>query len=91
MELEYTDHEYLVECTEGCGEISDWLQSRFLAEQPIKNHSNENITQLSDNRRNDVRDKTNVVSFFLHQTEREEHHETSNNTLVAGPVQRDSG
>lgn len=42
MELEYTDHEYLVECTEGCGEISDWLQSRFLAEQPIKNHAKEN-------------------------------------------------
>lgn len=41
MELEYTDHEYLVECTEGCGEISDWLQSRFLAEQPIKNHAKE--------------------------------------------------
>lgn len=42
MKLEYTDNEYLVECTEGCGEISDWLQSRFLAEQPINNHSNEN-------------------------------------------------
>lgn len=42
MEFEYTDHEYLVECTEGCGEMTNWLQSRFLAEQAIKNHAKEN-------------------------------------------------
>lgn len=41
MEFEYTDSEYLVECTDGCGEITDWLQSRFLAEQAIKNHADD--------------------------------------------------
>lgn len=42
MEFENTDNEYLVECTEGCGEITGWLQSRFLAEQAIKNHAKGN-------------------------------------------------
>jgi hypothetical protein len=42
MEFEFTDHEYLVKCTEGCGEITNWLQSRFLAEQAIHNHTKEN-------------------------------------------------
>lgn len=42
MDFEYTDTEYLVECTEGCGEITGWLQSRLIAEQVIHNHSKEN-------------------------------------------------
>ena len=43
MESEYTDYEFLVECTEGCGEITGWLQSRIIAEQAIKNHAKENV------------------------------------------------
>ncbi len=42
MDFEYTDNEYLVECTEGCGVITGWLQSRLIAEQAINNHSKEN-------------------------------------------------
>ena len=43
MEFEYTDYEYQVACTEGCGEVTGWLQSRFLAEQAIKNHAKEHV------------------------------------------------
>lgn len=42
MDFENTDHEYLAECIDGCGEITGWLQSRHLAEQAISNHSKEN-------------------------------------------------
>lgn len=42
MEFEYTDNEYQVACTDGCGEITGWLLSRFLAEHAIKNHEKEN-------------------------------------------------
>ena len=41
MEFDYTDYESLTVCTEGCGEITDWRQSRIVADQAVKNHEKE--------------------------------------------------
>jgi len=41
MDFDYTDHEYLPECTDGCGALTDWLQSKLVADQTGKNHHDE--------------------------------------------------
>lgn len=41
MDFDYTDHEYLPECTDGCGALTDWLQSKLVADQAGKNHEHE--------------------------------------------------
>ncbi|WP_243372190.1 hypothetical protein [Geotalea sp. SG265] len=38
MDFDYTDHEYLSHCTDGCGAITGWLQSREVAREAGKNH-----------------------------------------------------
>lgn len=39
MSFDYTDHEYLPQCTDGCGAVTSWLPSREMAEQVAKNHA----------------------------------------------------
>jgi hypothetical protein len=41
MDFDYTDHEYLAECTDGCSAITGWLQSKVVAGQAGKNHEKE--------------------------------------------------
>ncbi|BCS54817.1 hypothetical protein [Geobacter sp. SVR] len=41
MDLDNTDHEYLPECTDGCGALTDWLQSKTVADQAGTNHRKE--------------------------------------------------
>lgn len=41
MEFDYTDHRYRPECKEGCGALTDWLQSRLVADQAGSNHQRE--------------------------------------------------
>lgn len=38
MQFDYTDYHYRVVCPEGCGDLTDWIESRMVAEQAGKNH-----------------------------------------------------
>lgn len=38
MDFDYTDHEYLPQCTDGCGAITGWLHSRMVAGEAGINH-----------------------------------------------------
>jgi hypothetical protein len=42
MDLDYSDYEYLAECTDGCGEITDWLPSKDTACEAANNHAKQN-------------------------------------------------
>jgi hypothetical protein len=42
MDFDNTDHEYLPECTDGCGALTSWLQSKAAADQVVMNHRREN-------------------------------------------------
>jgi len=39
MDFDYTAYEYLPECTDGCGAITDWLNSKEMAREAGDNHS----------------------------------------------------
>lgn len=41
MQFEYTDQEYRTDCIDGCGVLTDWLQSRMVADQAGNNHETE--------------------------------------------------
>jgi hypothetical protein len=38
MDFDYTEYEYLPECKDGCGAITDWLNSREMAREVGENH-----------------------------------------------------
>lgn len=38
MQFDYTDYHYRVVCSQGCGDLTDWIESRLVAEQVEKNH-----------------------------------------------------
>ena len=38
MEPDYTEYEYLPECTNGCGALTDWLPSNDAAREVAHNH-----------------------------------------------------
>lgn len=38
MDFDYTKYVYLPECKEGCGAITDWLNSREMAREAGENH-----------------------------------------------------
>jgi hypothetical protein len=39
MDFDYTAYEYLPECKEGCGRISQWLYSKEMAKEVAENHA----------------------------------------------------
>ncbi|WP_198419383.1 hypothetical protein [Geomonas terrae] len=39
MDFDYTKYRYLPECKDGCGAITDWLESREMAREAGENHS----------------------------------------------------
>jgi len=39
MDFDYTRYEYLPECKDGCGAISDWLYSKEVARKAAENHA----------------------------------------------------
>ena len=41
MQFDYTDYHYRVVCADGCGNLTDWIESRIVAEQVGKNHESE--------------------------------------------------
>lgn len=41
MDFDYTAYEYLPECTDGCGAITDWLSSKETAREAGENHGRE--------------------------------------------------
>lgn len=38
MDFDYSAYEYLPECTDGCGAITDWLPSKEAAREVANNH-----------------------------------------------------
>jgi hypothetical protein len=40
MKFDYTDREYRTDCVDGCGSLTDWMESRMVADQVSKNHEN---------------------------------------------------
>lgn len=38
MDFDYTKYQYLPECKDGCGAITDWLSSREVAREAGENH-----------------------------------------------------
>ena len=38
MEFDYTEYEYLPECTNGCGALTDWLPSNDAAQEVAHGH-----------------------------------------------------
>ncbi len=41
VDLDFTQYEYLPECTDGCGAITGWLYSKEMANDAGRNHENE--------------------------------------------------
>lgn len=39
MDFDYTAYQYLPECTQGCGAITDWLSSKEAAREAGENHA----------------------------------------------------
>jgi len=39
MEHDYTAYDYLPECKDGCGKITDWLNSKEMAMEVGENHA----------------------------------------------------
>lgn len=40
MIFDFTDREYRTDCIDGCGSLTDWLESGNVAIQVSKNHEN---------------------------------------------------
>lgn len=38
MPFDYSDYEYRVICADGCGNLTEWMESREVADQVGKNH-----------------------------------------------------
>lgn len=38
MQHDYTAYEYLPECKDGCGKITEWMQSKEIANEAGENH-----------------------------------------------------
>ena len=38
MDFDYTQYEYLPECTDGCGALTNWLYSKEMANDAGRNH-----------------------------------------------------
>lgn len=38
MDFDYSEYEYLPECSSGCGALTDWLCSNDAAEEVVHNH-----------------------------------------------------
>lgn len=39
MDFDYSKYEYLPECKDGCGAITNWLNSREMAREVGENHA----------------------------------------------------
>lgn len=39
MDFDYTAYQYLPECKDGCGAITDWLPSKEMAREVAENHA----------------------------------------------------
>jgi hypothetical protein len=38
MEADYTEYEYLPECADGCGALTDWMPSNEAAHEAARGH-----------------------------------------------------
>lgn len=67
MEHDYTQYEYLPECKEGCGAITDWLVSREMAREVGENHRRQTghqwilLERMREERPGEIPKKTEAI------------------------------